>query len=74
MNTEEQRIAFMEARDGQEAAHDFVKRTYNSYKKALMSSRKRKATRVHFASLPEYRRSFIESCVVFRAYKQKHNI
>lgn len=74
MNNEQSRIAFIEQRDGIRAAHAFVVQTYKMYRRALMMSRKRKSTNVHFASLPEYRRGFIESCVVFRAYKQRYNI
>ena len=33
-----------------------------------MQSRKRGDTKPHHASLPEYRREFIESCVVFRSF------
>ena len=65
---EEDRIKFMLERDGAEAAMDFIKRTYATYRKALMQSRKRGYTKPHHASLPEYRCSFIESCVVFRKY------
>lgn len=72
MKNEEKRIAFVEERDGPEAAYAFVVQTYKIYKKALMLSRKRGCERPHFASLPEYRRNFIESCVVFRAYKSQH--
>lgn len=72
MNNEEKRIAFIEERDGHEAAYAFVVQTYKIYKKALMLSRKRGCPRPHFASLPEYRRGFIESCVAFRKYKSQH--
>ena len=68
MSAEHSRIAFVEQRDGKEAAIAFAKQTYRIYRTAVLSSRKRKATKVHFASLPEYKRSFIESCTVFRQY------
>lgn len=68
MHSEHQRLAFIEGRDGKDAAIAFAKQTYQNYRKAVLSSRKRGVTKIHFASLPEYRRSFIESCAIFRQY------
>lgn len=68
MYAEQKRLAFIEGRDGKEAAIAFAKQTYRNYRKAVLTSRKRKAPKIHYASLPEYRRSFIESCAVFRQY------
>jgi len=62
------RLTFLEDRDGYEEALDFAKRTYKSYRKALMCSRKRGVKKVHHASIPEFRPFFIGSCVVFRRF------
>ena len=68
MNSEQQRIAFIEDRDGSQAAMNFVKTTYDTYRRSLTQSRKRGHQKPHHASLPEYRPGFIRSCVEFRAY------
>lgn len=72
MNAEQHRLAFLETRDGVEGALEFAKRTYAIYRSALKMSRKRKSPKIHFASTPEYRRSYVESCLVFRAYIREH--
>lgn len=68
---EEERLA----RLSQEDKLDFALRTYRIYRLCLMQSRKRGFTgngsdsstqKPHHATLPEYRRGFIESCIVFR--------
>lgn len=68
MNTEESRLAFLEQRDGTEGALDFALRTRSIYRKAVLMSRKRGHTKPHHASLPEYRRGFIESYVTLKRY------
>jgi hypothetical protein len=60
------RIKFLESRDGIEGAKSFALRTYAAYRTALFAHKK--GRKKHFASTPEYRLSFIESCLVFRAY------
>lgn len=62
------RLEFIEGRDGKEAAMAFAQTTLTIYTKALLQSRKRGFTRPHHASLPEYRRSFIESILILRQY------
>ena len=69
------RIEFLTQRDGIDSAMVFVNATYKTYRKALMQSRKRGYGKPgkpapHHATLPEYRRSFIESCVTFRHFIQ----
>jgi len=65
---EQDRLAFIESRDGKDGALDFARRTLAIYRKAVLTSRKRGYKKPHHASIPEYRRGFIESCCAFRAY------
>ena len=65
---EELRLNFIILRDGLSAAHDFAKRTIIQYRKSVLRSRKRGFSNPHFASLPEYRRKFIESYCEFKAF------
>lgn len=65
---ETERIAFIENRDGKEAALVFVKQTFSVYRKSLYQSRKRGFQKPHHATLPEYRLGFIQSCLAFRKY------
>jgi len=63
---EADRFQFLVDRDGREAALAFAKTTYKSYRLAVLRNGKRtlpaKAVgHRHFASLPEYNRTFIES-------------
>ncbi len=71
MHTEHDRYNFMVNRDGEAAALEFAKTTYKSYRKAVLRNSKRTLPACavgprHFASLPEYRRSFIESYVYLK--------
>jgi len=74
MVDEENRLRFIERRDGKAAAIAFVRRTYGQYRECLLLKRRVLDTRgendrkPHHATLPEYRRGFVESCIVFRAY------
>ena len=82
MYTEEYRLTFISDRDGADAALAFARQTYRIYRKAVLASRRaerasreavlagraRRAVKLHFASLPEYRPSFIQSCATFRRY------
>ena len=61
MNSEQQRFDFMVERDGMEEALGFAERTMKIYRSAVLQSRKTGHTKPHHASLPEYRRGFIES-------------
>lgn len=55
------RLHIIEKNQGLEALTDFDKRTYRLYRACLRNPK-------HHASLPQYRKSFIDSCLVFRAY------
>lgn len=72
--SEATRLQFLEGRDGPAGALAFAQLTYRTYRKALMQSRKRGCMKPHHATLPEYRRSFIESCVTFRHYITKGSL
>lgn len=65
---ESQRLKFVETRDGKQAAIDFAEQTMRIYRKAVLSSRKRGYEKPHHASLPGYRRGFIESYCALKAY------
>lgn len=61
------RIAFLERRDGIDAAKDFAKRTMRQYRKCVLMNG-RHGRKFHFASYGEYRRKFIESYLAFKRY------
>lgn len=63
--TESGRIALLLARDGEEATHEWVKRTYAIYRSAVLDPR-------HFASTGDYRRGFLASCADFRRWLREH--
>lgn len=65
---EEERLQFVENRDGKQGAINFARQTMQLYRKAVLTSRKRGHKNPHFASLPEYRRNFIESYCAFKKY------
>lgn len=65
---EKKRLAFVEQRDGAKEAVAFAKRTMQTYRTCVLRSRKRGFKNPHHASLPEYRRGFIESYLVFKKY------
>jgi hypothetical protein len=67
-NIETQRLASIEAQDGKHGAVDFARRTMAIYRTCVLRSRKRGFTTPHHASLPEYRRGFIESYCAFKSY------
>lgn len=64
------RILFVQERDGMDASREFVKRTYAKYRECLRLDGKR-GRKFHHASLPQYRRGFVESCLTFREYLRK---
>lgn len=66
--SESARIAFLEQRDGKDGALEFAKRTIHIYRKAVLTSRKKGFGKPNHASLPEYRRSFIESYKFLKGY------
>lgn len=69
---EEARLALVEAREGVAGAVAFARQTLRLYRKAVLTSRKRGFSQPHFASLPEYRRGFIESYLAFKKYAAEH--
>lgn len=63
---EADRYQFVVDRDGEAAALVFAETTYKSYRLAVLRNGKRTLPtkvigHVHFASLPDYKRTFIES-------------
>lgn len=62
------RLAFVRNRDG--TATDFAKQIVSQYRKAVLTSRKRGYAKPSHASLPEYRRGFIESYLVAKRYRE----
>lgn len=71
--TESHRLEFIEGRDGKDAALAFARRTLAIYRKCVLRSRKRCFDKPHHASLPEYRRGFIESYCAFKSYLSGEN-
>ena len=65
--SEQNRLNFIMERDGIDAMMFFAKQSYAIYRRCLMQSRKRGWEKPHHATQRAYRRSFIESCVVFRS-------
>lgn len=65
---ESRRLHMLEQRDGVDGAIVFAARTYDGYREALRHSRRRGFKDPSHASLPEYRLSFVRSCLAFRAY------
>lgn len=68
MNSELDRIKFIENRDGIAAALEFCVITRKVYRQCVLRSRKRGFIMPHHASFPEYRRGFIESYLAFKCY------
>ena len=73
MEAEKQRLGFVENRDGNAVAIAFAMQSRSQYRKAVLISRKRGFTKPSHASLPEYRRGFIESYLAFKRYIETHN-
>ena len=71
MNAEQSRLQFYIDRDGMSGAIEFAKQTMKIYRKAVLTSRKRGYQKPSFASLPEYRKSFIESYLSFKSFLNK---
>lgn len=61
LQVEAARIAFLLARDGEDATRGWVKHTLGIYRRAVLDPR-------HFASAPEYRRGYLSSCADFRRW------
>lgn len=55
-------------REGEQAALDFARRTMQTYRKAVLASRKSRCKKSHHASLPEFREGYIRSYLVLRRY------
>ena len=58
------RLGFVEARDGADAAYDFAERTLNLYRAALKRGKDGRRSGYGHA----YRRTLVESCLDFRRY------
>lgn len=70
---EMERLSFIESRDGLAAAILTATQILKVYRRSVLCSRKRGAVRPHHASLPEYRRGFIESyCVCKKFILERH--
>lgn len=65
-HSELHRLVFIAQRDGLHAAVDFARRTLKLYRTCLRL-RGHNGTKRHHATLPQYRRGFVESCLVFRS-------
>ena len=65
---ETHRLKFIEQREGKQAAIDFALQTMKIYRICVLNSRKRGSVKSHHASLPQYRRGFIESYQAFKRY------
>lgn len=63
------RLRFISIRDGRQAAINFAERTLSIYRAAVLHSNKRGHPRPHHASLPEYRRGFIESYCAIKKFR-----
>lgn len=61
MSMEAGRIGLLVARDGEEAARAWVRRTLAIYRRAVLDPG-------HFASTGDYRRKFLVSCAAFRRW------
>lgn len=61
---EGKRIVFVVQRDGENAAINFVARTYQAYRLSLKYGMAREKL---------FRRTYIESCVDFRKFLKAHN-
>lgn len=69
---EDARLAFIEKRDGKDAAKDFARRTLSQYRECLRLDGKQ-GRKFHHATLEKYRRGFVESCLAFRRYLRRHH-
>ena len=70
--SEVDRLSFLESRDGLLATIDFAHRTIKLYRKAVLTSRKRGFSKPHFASIPEYRKKYIQSYLILKNYITKN--
>jgi hypothetical protein len=61
LSTEGARIAFLVARDGEQATFDWVRRTLVIYRRAVLDPS-------HFAASAHYRPRFLASCSDFRRW------
>ena len=66
--SEQDRLAFMCARDGYAASVAFATQTMRVYRTSVLHSRKHGFEKNHHATLPEYKRGFIQSYLVCKRY------
>lgn len=71
---EKERLEMIEHKSGVHAAVEFAQRTMGLYRTCVLRSRKRGFDKPHHASIPEYRRGFIESYLAFKHYIKAHNV
>jgi hypothetical protein len=64
---ESERIDFLIRRDGHEKAREFAVRTLRAYRKCLLMTGNG-GRKFHHASLPQYRRSFVESYLYLKRF------
>ena len=68
MNIGQTQLRILEGTKGKAAALIWAKQTMQTYRKAVLTSRKRGFASPHFGSLPEYRRSFISFYLYLKRY------
>lgn len=68
INSEIERLHFVEGRDGMDGALKFARQTYQVYRTNVLRSRKNGFDNPSHASLPEYRRMFIGSILAINRY------
>jgi hypothetical protein len=66
--SEQNRIAFVIARDGNALALEFAERTMQIYRKAVLCSAKRGYEKPHFASANVWRESYIRSYLELKRF------
>ena len=64
---EEERIKFVLRRDGELKAREFAIRTLGIYRRCVLMNGKR-GRKFHHASLPEFRRGFVESYLCLKRF------
>jgi len=74
MNSEKERLETVFMMYGIDETIRFAKQTLLTYRKAVLQSRKRGFSKPHHASLPEYRRGFIESYCYLKHFLKVNNV
>lgn len=71
MNIGQIQLRILEGTKGKAAAVAWAKQTMQTYRRAVLTSRKRGFASPHFGSLPDYRRSFISFYLYLKRYIQQ---